>query len=90
LGGVKKISRASLLSSNSIEFNFLAADLIRARKGPFMDRNEQQFAGDRILSEALALVGEALSRLRYGAIQLTVHDGKVMQIDVTERKRLAD
>jgi hypothetical protein len=55
-----------------------------------MDRNEQQSAGDRILSEALALVGEALSRLRYGAIQLTVHDGKVMQIDVTERKRLAD
>lgn len=43
-----------------------------------------------ILPEALALVGEALSRLRYGAIQLTVHDGKVMQIDVTERKRLTD
>ncbi|PKP63227.1 MAG: DUF2292 domain-containing protein, partial [Alphaproteobacteria bacterium HGW-Alphaproteobacteria-9] len=30
------------------------------------------------------------SRLRYGAIQLTVHDGRVMQIDVTERKRLND
>lgn len=40
--------------------------------------------------EALALVSEALGRLRYGAIQLTVHDGKVMQIDVTERKRLTD
>jgi hypothetical protein len=40
--------------------------------------------------EALAVVSEALSRLRYGAIQLTVHDGKVMQIDVTERKRLTD
>jgi hypothetical protein len=39
---------------------------------------------------ALALVSEALSRLRHGAIQLTEHDGKVMQIDVTERKRLAD
>ncbi|MEO5707913.1 MAG: YezD family protein [Alteraurantiacibacter sp.] len=33
---------------------------------------------------------EALSRLRYGAIQLTVHDGKVLQIDVTEKKRLGD
>ncbi len=43
-----------------------------------------------IQREALALVGEALGRLRYGAIQLTVHDGKVMQIDITERKRLAD
>lgn len=40
--------------------------------------------------EALALASEALGRLRHGAIQLTVHDGKVMQIDVTERKRLAD
>lgn len=36
----------------------------------------------------LGVVAEALSRLRYGAIQLTVHDGKVMQIDVTERRRL--
>lgn len=55
-----------------------------------MDRNEQQSAAGKIMPEALALVGEALSRLRYGAIQLTVHDGKVMQIDVTERKRLTD
>jgi len=68
----------------------LAADLIRARKGPFMDRNEQQSTTGRFVPEALTLVGEALSRLRYGAIQLTVHDGKVMQIDVTERKRLTD
>lgn len=36
----------------------------------------------------LGLVAEALDRLRFGSIQLTVHDGKVMQIDVTERKRL--
>jgi hypothetical protein len=36
----------------------------------------------------LDLIAEALGRLRYGAIQLTVHDGKVMQIDVTERRRI--
>ncbi|MCL6251521.1 YezD family protein [Altererythrobacter sp. KTW20L] len=42
------------------------------------------------LPEALGVVSDALSRLRYGAIQLTVHDGRVMQIDVTERKRLGD
>lgn len=41
-------------------------------------------------AEALALVTDALSRLRYGAIQLTVHDGRVLQIDVTEKKRLGD
>jgi len=37
---------------------------------------------------SLNVVAEALARMRYGAIQLTIHDGKVMQIDVTERKRL--
>ena len=37
---------------------------------------------------SLGLVAEALGRLRFGSIHLTVHDGKVMQIDVTERKRL--
>ncbi len=55
-----------------------------------MDRDEKQSGARPVLPDALALVGEALGRLRYGAIQLTVHDGKVMQIDVTERKRLTD
>lgn len=53
---------------------------------------EEQRTGEApgLLSGALAVVHDALARLRYGAIQLTVHDGKVMQIDVTERKRLHD
>lgn len=34
-----------------------------------------------------AAVTEALSRLRYGAVHLTVHDGRVVQLDVTERQR---
>jgi hypothetical protein len=64
-----------------------------------MHRDEQRSATSTVLPEtppkalepkALEVVSEALSRLRYGAIQLTVHDGKVMQIDVTERKRLTD
>ena len=42
------------------------------------------------LSEPLDTIAEALGRLRYGTIQLTVHDGKVMQVDVTERRRFAD
>jgi hypothetical protein len=35
----------------------------------------------------LAAVAEALSTMRYGAVHLTVHDGKVVQLDVTERQR---
>lgn len=53
---------------------------------------ENKGTGDAagVLPEALNVVRDALSRLRYGAIQLTVHDGRVMQIDVTERRRLGD
>jgi hypothetical protein len=50
-------------------------------------RSELTATQDR--NEALATVVEALDRLRYGVIQLTVHDGKLMQVDVTERRRFA-
>ena len=43
---------------------------------------------DRQLEESLANVREALSSLKYGNISLTIHDGRVVQIDVTEKKRL--
>jgi hypothetical protein len=39
------------------------------------------------LPEHLRVVAEALERLSYGVIQLTVHNGKLMQVDVTERRR---
>jgi hypothetical protein len=32
---------------------------------------------------AISAVAEAISRLRYGAIGLTVHDGRVVQLEVT-------
>ena len=37
--------------------------------------------------EALALVIQSLDKLRFGSIQLTVHDGRLVQVDVTERRR---
>lgn len=40
------------------------------------------------LEESLASVREALSGLKYGTVSLTVHEGRVVQIDVTEKKRL--
>jgi len=42
---------------------------------------------EQTASIALGAVAEAISRLRYGAITLTVHDGRVVQLDVTERQR---
>jgi len=35
----------------------------------------------------LDAVAGALTDLRFGVIQLTVHDGRVVQLDVTERQR---
>lgn len=52
--------------------------------GNILDRID---AGASELPEHLQIVAEALERLRYGVVQLTVHDGKLMQVDVTERRR---
>lgn len=38
-------------------------------------------------AEPLGLIASALAQIRFGAIQLTVHDGRVTQVDVTERRR---
>lgn len=40
------------------------------------------------LEESLSNVREALHDLKYGNISLTIHEGRVVQIDVTEKKRL--
>jgi hypothetical protein len=37
----------------------------------------------------LALVREKVERLRYGVVQLVVHDGRVTQIECTEKTRLS-
>ena len=42
----------------------------------------------QLLEQSIANVREVLGRLRFGSISLTVHEGRVVQIDVTEKKRL--
>ncbi len=37
---------------------------------------------------ALALIRQALEKLRFGAVHLTVHEGRLVQIEVTEKTRL--
>jgi hypothetical protein len=44
-------------------------------------------ADDNPVSEPIKAVLEALGTLRFGGIQLTVHDGKLVQVDITERRR---
>jgi len=38
--------------------------------------------------DALAAIREQLERMRFGSIALTVHEGKVVQLDITEKRRL--
>ena len=40
------------------------------------------------VEESLAEIRQALLSLEYGSISITVHQSRVVQIDVTERKRL--
>ncbi len=42
----------------------------------------------RLLEESISSVREALTGLKFGNVSLTVHEGRVVQIDVTEKKRL--
>jgi Uncharacterized small protein len=55
-----------------------------------MSKPELSLPGDaqRLLEESLSSVREALSSLKFGNVSLTVHEGRVVQIDVTEKKRL--
>jgi hypothetical protein len=46
--------------------------------------------GEPPASEPIRSVLDALAKLRFGAIQLTVHEGKLVQVDVTERTRFSN
>jgi hypothetical protein len=37
---------------------------------------------------ALSVIAETLGRVQYGSIAVTVHDGKIVQLDITEKRRL--
>jgi hypothetical protein len=46
-------------------------------------------AGDGLAPELLRQIAEAVNSLRYGTIQITVHNARVVQIDKVERVRFA-
>lgn len=39
--------------------------------------------------DALAAVRATIQRIRFGSIAITVHEGRVVQLDITEKRRLA-
>jgi hypothetical protein len=38
--------------------------------------------------EALATIRDYLRKVRFGSISLTIHDGRIVQLDLTEKRRL--
>jgi hypothetical protein len=49
---------------------------------------EPQATHPGMAADGLALVAQALGRIRFGDIRLTIHEGRLVQVDVTERTRL--
>ncbi|MCC2602704.1 YezD family protein [Sphingopyxis sp. FBM22] len=41
-------------------------------------------------SRAIQTVLDALQKLRFGSIQMTIHEGRLVQVDVTERSRFTN
>jgi hypothetical protein len=39
--------------------------------------------------EAIAAIRDYLQTIRFGSIALTIHEGRIVQLDVTEKRRLA-
>ena len=54
--------------------------------GPTQSRQPDATA-DATEASVLEAVSAALSRLRFGGVELTVHDGRVVQLEVRERQR---
>jgi hypothetical protein len=69
------------------------ADRLPFRYGVPMTDNTQERRDEPTgasLTEPIRAVLDALAKLRFGAIQLTVHEGKLVQVDVTERQRFTN
>ncbi len=41
----------------------------------------------KLAGPVMDALGEAVAKLRYGVVQLTVHEGRVVQLEVTEKRR---
>ncbi len=50
-------------------------------------KGERLGPDDAQIEEVVATLRRALKDLRFGSISLTVHDARVVQVDVTEKRR---
>ena len=52
-----------------------------------MSHNSSNSDSDKANLHWIALVQKQVSSLRFGIVQITVHDGRVVQVEKTERLR---
>lgn len=51
-----------------------------------LEENQKNFINDAIIQEIVS----ALGSLKYGQVQITVHNSRIVQIDKIEKKRFDD
>ena len=51
------------------------------------DSNHVARTGTTLNGDDIEIIRQSLARIRFGAIQLTVHEGKLVQVDITEKRR---
>jgi hypothetical protein len=52
-----------------------------------MSRDYSKPAGDKTTLNWVDVVQQQVTSLRFGVVQITVHDGRVVQVETTERVR---
>jgi hypothetical protein len=40
------------------------------------------------IDETVKAIVDSINRIRFGSIAITLHEGKVVQLDITEKRRL--
>jgi hypothetical protein len=63
------------------------AEPARGRWPPAAERDPAARSTRPDREQVLALLADLLADLKYGQIQITVHDSRIVQIDKTERLR---
>lgn len=51
-------------------------------------RSERGLGHPGHMDEGVRAIFEGLGRIRFGSIAITLHDGKIVQLDITEKRRL--
>ncbi|MDB5669446.1 MAG: putative small protein [Alphaproteobacteria bacterium] len=51
-------------------------------------RTDTPFRPAAPVDEAVRAIVDSINRIRFGSIAITLHEGKVVQLDITEKRRL--